>query len=89
MTAAAQHSSLNFHKLDLQDGLHDGTVRCIGQDKFGYIWLAVWGAINRFDGKICKAFNKHTSDSTFPMEASHAICILIQKGDFGSVAKPG
>ena len=66
MNTAAQHSSLNFHKLDLQDGLHDGTVRCIGQDKFGYIWLGSVGAINRFDGKTIKHFTNIPGDTTSP-----------------------
>lgn len=53
---AGQQISLNFHKLDLQSGLHDGTVRCIGQDKFGFIWIGSVGALNRFDGKKVKQF---------------------------------
>jgi ligand-binding sensor domain-containing protein len=62
----AQQSSLNFHKLDLQDGLHDGTVRCIGQDKFGYIWIGTVGAINRFDGRAVKHFTNIPGDTTSP-----------------------
>ncbi|HEX7846467.1 MAG TPA: two-component regulator propeller domain-containing protein [Chitinophagaceae bacterium] len=62
--SAAQQPSLNFHKLDLQNGLHDGTVRCIGQDKFGYIWIGSVGAINRFDGRTVKHFTNIPGDTT-------------------------
>lgn len=65
-STAAQYSSLNFHKLDLQNGLHDGTVRCIGQDKFGYIWIGSVGAINRFDGRTVKQFTNIPGDTTSP-----------------------
>lgn len=60
----AQYSSLNFHKISLQDGLNDGTIRCIGQDKFGYIWIGSVGALNRFDGKTVRNFANIPGDTT-------------------------
>lgn len=66
LNAAAQYSSLNFHKLGLEDGLHDGIVRCIGQDKYGYIWIGTVGALNRFDGKTVKHFTNIAGDTTSP-----------------------
>jgi ligand-binding sensor domain-containing protein len=60
----AQEVSLNFHKIGQQDGLHDGTVRCITQDKFGYIWIGTVGALNRFDGKSFKHFTNIPGDTT-------------------------
>ena len=64
---AAQQPSLNFHKLDLENGLHDGTVRCIGQDKFGYIWIGTVGALNRFDGRTVRQFTNIPGDTTSPL----------------------
>src|SRR5215204_2035689 len=64
MNVVAQNSTLNFHKLGLQDGLHDGTVRCIEQDKFGYIWIGTAGALNRFDGKTVRHFTNDPGDTT-------------------------
>src|SRR5215204_3988334 len=64
MNVMAQNSTLNFHKLGLQDGLHDGTVRCITQDKFGYIWIGTAGALNRFDGKTVRHFTNVPADTT-------------------------
>lgn len=70
----AQQSTINFHRLDLQNGLHDGTVRCIGQDKFGYIWIGTVGAINRYDGRTIKQFANIPGDTTSPY-SSQPRCI--------------
>jgi ligand-binding sensor domain-containing protein len=61
-----QHSSLNFHKLGLENGLNDGTIRCIGQDKLGYIWIGSVSALNRFDGKNVAVFTNIPGDTTSP-----------------------
>lgn len=50
----------------MQDGLHDGIARCIGQDKYGYIWIGTVGALNRFDGKTVKHFTNIAGDTTSP-----------------------
>jgi ligand-binding sensor domain-containing protein len=59
-----QDATINFHKLDINSGLHDGTVRCIGQDKFGYMWVGTVGALNRFDGKAVKHFTNIPGDTS-------------------------
>ncbi|MES2776840.1 MAG: two-component regulator propeller domain-containing protein [Bacteroidota bacterium] len=64
--AAGQPGSVSFQKLGLKDGLHDGTARCIGQDKYGYIWIGTVGALNRFDGKKITQFTNIPGDSTSP-----------------------
>jgi ligand-binding sensor domain-containing protein len=66
LCAKAQQSTLNFHKLSPQDGLHDGTVRSITQDKYGYLWIGTVGALNRFDGKNIRHFTNIPGDSTSP-----------------------
>ena len=65
-TAMAQNPAYNFQKLGLQEGLHDVTTRCIGQDRFGYIWVGTVGALNRFDGKNVMHFTHSLHDSTSP-----------------------
>jgi ligand-binding sensor domain-containing protein len=66
----AQTPFYNFQKLGLEEGLHDGTTRCIGQDRFGYIWVGTVAALNRFDGKNVVHFthNLHDSTSTYPSQ---------------------
>lgn len=62
----AQQSTINFHKLSPQDGLHDGIVRSITQDKYGFIWIGTVGALNRFDGRRIKHFTNIPGDTTSP-----------------------
>ena len=47
--AFSQSAAINFHKLGFAEGLHDGIIKCIAQDRFGYTWIGTVGAINRFD----------------------------------------
>lgn len=64
--AHAQPSSFNFRKLGINDGLHDGTVKCVAQDTFGFIWIGTVGALNRFDSKKVEVFAYDMEDSTTP-----------------------
>ncbi len=43
----------SYHPLDFfdnQDGMSQGTINCIVQDKFGYMWLGTQDGLNKFDG---------------------------------------
>jgi len=62
--STAQQSSFSFQKLGLEDGLHDGTTRCICQDKYGYMWIGTVGALNRFDGKHVIQYTNIPGDTT-------------------------
>ena len=62
----AQKSVYNFHKLGLDEGLHDGTIRCIGQDKYGYIWIGSVGALNRYDGKKVNIYSHQKGSTSSP-----------------------
>lgn len=66
----AQYSGYNFRKLKVQDGLHDGIVRAIGQDHYGFIWIATVAALNRFDGKNFIHFTNipHDNFSPYPSQ---------------------
>lgn len=63
-TVSGAQTAISFHKLGLEQGLHDGTVRCTGQDRYGYIWIATVGALNRFDGKNVVQFTNIPGDTT-------------------------
>lgn len=62
----AQLSSVNFHKLRPQDGLHDPVVRCITQDKYGYLWIGTVGALNRYNGRTVQHFTNVPGDTLSP-----------------------
>jgi ligand-binding sensor domain-containing protein len=42
-------TAYHFRNLTVQDGLNDGHVQAIGQDKYGNIWLGTLGGLNKFD----------------------------------------
>ena len=71
-------TAISFHKLGVEEGLHDGTVRGIGQDRYGYIWIATVGALNRFDGKNVVKFTNIPGDTTSPY-GSQPRCIHTDK----------
>lgn len=66
LTGWAQPKSYNFRKLGINEGLHDGTVRCIAQDTLGFIWIGTVGALNRFDSKKVEVFTYDMDDTTSP-----------------------
>ena len=48
--ANGQGPAINFHHLSVKNGLNDPMVNAICQDKYGYMWFASLGALNRFNG---------------------------------------
>lgn len=79
---ALGQTAISFHKLGVAEGLHDGTVRSIGQDKYGYIWIATVGALNRFDGKNVVLFTNIPGDSTSPYGSQPRCMHSDKKGRF-------
>ena len=51
-------------KLGLQEGLSEGYVYAIHQDKKGFIWIGTHGGLNRYDGYGFKLFQYNPFDST-------------------------
>ncbi len=60
----AQQSDINFHHLTTKNGLNDGGISAICQDKYGFMWFASLGALNRFDGSSVTKFTHNPNDST-------------------------
>jgi ligand-binding sensor domain-containing protein len=78
----AQYSGYNFRKLTFNDGLHDGIVRAVGQDKYGFIWIATVGALNRFDGKNIQHFTNIPGDTLSPYPSQPKALYSDSKGNF-------
>jgi signal transduction histidine kinase/ligand-binding sensor domain-containing protein len=57
-----QHS-WRIEKLGIADGLSQGSVYVIHQDKKGFIWIGTHGGLNRFDGYRFKVFQYSPFDS--------------------------
>jgi ligand-binding sensor domain-containing protein len=75
MKSTAQSPTINVHHLTTADGLADGVIRSIGQDKYGYIWISSLSGVSRFDGYSVKVFHNKPGDSTsYPLGVAHSVC---------------
>jgi ligand-binding sensor domain-containing protein len=54
---------LRFEHLSSENGLSNNTVRCIFQDKKGFIWIGTEDGLNQFDGYTVTVFKNKISDS--------------------------
>ena len=63
LSSHEQISSYNFRSLTTNDGLTDGVVRAVTQDKYGFIWIGTSYGLNRFDGISLKTFFVQKGDS--------------------------
>jgi ligand-binding sensor domain-containing protein len=62
--AASQSPAINFQHLSVSNGLNDGIINAIVQDRYGYMWFASYGALNRFNGSGIKKYEHIMGDST-------------------------
>ncbi len=63
----AQNPPLSFHHLTVENGLNDGHIQMIGQDKFGFMWFGSLGALNRYDGHAMRTYAYRAGDTTSPL----------------------
>lgn len=62
--SVAKLAPLNVKHLTVTEGLNDGVVNTVCKDKYGFMWVATVGALNRFDGQKVKKFTHIQGDST-------------------------
>ena len=63
----AQAPNIPFDRLSLEQGLSQGTVNCILQDREGFLWLGTQSGLNRYDGYRFHVFkNDPTDPSSLP-----------------------
>jgi len=60
----SQSTSYNFRRLTNAEGLSDGIVHALVQDKYGFIWIGTKYGLNRFDGINIKTFFSKHGDSS-------------------------
>lgn len=63
----AQSPTYHFSKLTVNQGLNDGMISAITQDKYGYMWFASLGGLNRYNGYSMKLYSHTPGDSTSPL----------------------
>jgi len=73
-SCVAQLPSFHFHHVTTSNGLSDGVVRAIGQDKYGYIWIATLSGLNRYNGYSVKQYQNIPGDTlSFPAGVTRSI----------------
>ena len=63
LPAATGAQDLMFYKYEVDLGLSHNTVRCILQDRDGFMWFGTADGLNRFDGKQYKIFPSENADT--------------------------
>lgn len=62
-TSTAQTGAYNFRRVTTKDGMSDGVVTCIAQDKSGYTWFGTQAGLNRYDGYRVVNYTYNAKDS--------------------------
>ncbi len=52
----AQSTSYNFRHLTTNDGLSNGIIKSVAQDKYGYVWIATASGVCLYNGYTVKVF---------------------------------
>lgn len=61
LTALAQES-FRLRRFSVNDGLSQGIVQDIVQDRNGYIWFSTWNGLNKYDGYTFRFFKSHPGE---------------------------
>ncbi|MDY7230246.1 two-component regulator propeller domain-containing protein [Hyalangium rubrum] len=72
-------SQYNHQAWRNEDGLPQNTVFAIQQTEEGYLWLATWEGLARFDGAQFTVYNRHNT----PELSEHGIRSLVEDGAGG------
>ncbi len=60
----AQNGDILFRSVTVKNGLNDGYVMSVTQDKFGYMWIGTLGGLNRYNGVMGERFTHRFGDTT-------------------------
>jgi signal transduction histidine kinase/ligand-binding sensor domain-containing protein/DNA-binding response OmpR family regulator len=71
-----------FLRLGIEKGLSNNSVRCILQDKQGFIWIGTYDGLNRYDGTQFTIFRNRLGDST---SLPHNYIYVLHEGSAGDL----
>jgi ligand-binding sensor domain-containing protein len=74
----ASGQRMKFDHLSDKEGLSQGNVLDIHQDKYGFIWIATEDGLNLYDGYECTVFRNNPKDSV-SISNNNIICITEDK----------
>ena len=73
-----QTPNVKFEKLGMEQGLSFNMITDILQDQKGFIWIATWNGLNRYDGYNFKIYKHLDGDST-SLRVNKVACLLEDK----------
>ena len=76
--APAQRHPL-FEHVSVNEGLSQGSVTCILQDRLGFMWFGTQDGLNRFDGYSIRVYRNAPEDTT--SLAENFVTMLIEDRD--------
>lgn len=68
----------HFKVLDIADGLPNNTIKCIGQDRQGFVWLGTFDGLCKFDGVNFTVF-KHAPKDSLSIMNNHVEAMLTEE----------
>lgn len=54
----------NVDKIGLKEGLSNSEIRCIFQDRKGFLWFGTYNGLNRYDGYDFRVYRNQPEDTT-------------------------
>jgi methyl-accepting chemotaxis protein/ligand-binding sensor domain-containing protein len=78
----SQINQLKFDHIYEEDGLSDGVIAAINQDKYGFMWFGTWNGLNKYDGYN---FTVYKTDINNPNSVSNNRIIDIYRKPDGSL----
>jgi signal transduction histidine kinase/ligand-binding sensor domain-containing protein len=60
----AEQKVMRFNRLSVSEGLSQNTVKCLLQDRFGFLWIGTNNGLNRYDGYDFQKFFHDPDDTT-------------------------
>ena len=66
LPASAQYDTVRvaFNQITIEDGLSQGMIHDILQDRYGFMWFATKDGLNRYDGYTFNVFRHDPEDSS-------------------------
>ncbi|QHT70882.1 response regulator [Rhodocytophaga rosea] len=75
LSASCQTPAFKFNRINSKDGLSNSSIRCILQDKEGFMWFGTKDGLNRYDGFSFTVFQHNPFDNnTISNNVIRSIC---------------